>query len=144
MRLLEGWREERGPVEALRALPALSRGEVVVETGDPGAGAARPGRLTVLEKSPERLRLATENPDPTWLFVLRGFWPYRAIFVDGEKATAAPAQLAFSALRLAAGRHQIEWREEAPGFALSRWGPVLFALASAVLLRKRPAEEARS
>lgn len=140
VRLLERWREEPGAVEAFQSLPLLSAGEAVVETGGRASGTARPGRLTVLEKSPERLVLAAESADPTWLFVLRGFWPYRTIFVDGERANAVPAQVAFSAVALSAGEHRIEWREDVPGLAASRWGPVLFGLAAAGLLLRKPAE----
>jgi hypothetical protein len=144
LRLVERWREECGALGALQALPRLSEGEIVVETGRATSGAARKGQLTVLEKSPERLILATECPDPTWLFVLRGFWTHRSILVDGERARAVPSQLAFSAVALSAGGHRVEWREEIPGLTVSRWGPALFALFSAGLLVRKPAEGSRA
>jgi hypothetical protein len=40
-----------------------------------------------------------------------------------------PAQLAFSAVRVPAGRHTIEWTEEIPGWQISRFGPLVWALA---------------
>ena len=134
IRLLERWRETPDAVAALQSLASLSEGEVAVESGRSAAGSARPGRLTVREKTPERMVLETDCPDPTWLFVLRGYWKYRRVLVDGENASAVPGQVAFSALSLKAGAHRIEWQEEVPGLKLSRWGPVLFALGAAGLL----------
>jgi hypothetical protein len=131
-------REEPGAIEALRALSNLSGGEVVVETERASRGMSRPGTVAVLEKTPERLVLDVTSPDPSWLFVLRGFWSYRTIRVNGRPARAVPAQLAFTAVPLEAGTHRIEWIEEVPGLAVSRWGPVLFILIAAALLL-RPA-----
>ena len=130
MRLLTSWREETGALPALGIVPRLTAGQVVIESGVRQLGAARPGRLWILEKSPERLRLAAETPDPTWLFVLRGFWNHRRVLLDGHPADDFPAQLAFSAVRVPAGRHTIEWRELLPGGSVSLWGPVLFVLAA--------------
>ena len=67
--------------------------------------------------------------------MLRGYWNYRAILMDGRPVEDSPAQLAFSAVRVPAGRHTIEWTELVPGLTVSRWGPALFALAAALLLR---------
>jgi hypothetical protein len=137
IRLLTSWREEEKALAALKALPTLAAGQIVIESGATGLRTARPGRLRILEKNPERLRIEAEAPDPTWLFVLRGYWNYRAVLLDGRPAEDFPAQLAFSAVRLSAGRHTIEWLELVPGASVSRWGPVLFVLAGALLLRYR-------
>jgi hypothetical protein len=131
IRLLESWREETGAVQALNLLPLLKDGEIVVESGSRAAGSARPGRLRVFERTPERLSLETVTPDATWLFVLRGYWSERTVFVDGGEAEDAPAQLAFSAVRVPAGRHRIDWRERVPGGRISGFGPVLYALFAA-------------
>jgi len=144
LRLLERWREEPGALDAVQTLPRLARGEAVVETGRRAGGTARPGRVAVVESSPERLVLETDCPDPSWLFVLRGFWTHRRIVVDGASVRAVPAQLAFSALPLSAGPHRVEWREDVPGLAASRWGPVLFVLCAAGLLLRKPAEGSRA
>jgi len=136
IRLLTSWREETG-LPALNAINQLTPGQVVIESGARRLGTARPGRLRILEKSPERLRLETETPDPTWLFVLRGFWNHRSVLLDGLPVEDFPAQVAFSAVRVPAGRHTIEWRELVPGGSVSRWGPVLFGLAAALLLSSK-------
>jgi hypothetical protein len=130
IRLVERWREEPGATQALELVPRLKDGEIVIESGRSGEGSARPGSLRVLERSPERLTLETETLDPSWLFVLRGYWSYRTVTVDGRPAACLPAQLAFSAVPVPAGRHRIEWRERVPGAAISRWGPALFLLAA--------------
>jgi hypothetical protein len=130
IRLLKRWREERGALEAFRAIPGLAAGEAVLETGRGAAGSSRPGRVRVLEKSPERLSLLASVPDPTWLFVLRGFWSYRTVLVDGRPVEPVPAQLAFTAIPIPAGEHRVEWRERAPGWEVSRFGPFLFVAAA--------------
>jgi hypothetical protein len=144
IRLLEKWREETGAIPALNILPHLEAGEIVIESGSRAAGSARPGRLRLLEKTPERLSLETDTEDPTWLFVLRGYWSYRAILLDGAGVEDAPAQLAFSAVRVPAGRHRIDWRETVPGGRISRFGPVLFAFFAAGCLFGQWRRSARS
>jgi hypothetical protein len=49
--------------------------------------------------------------------------------LDGAVTEDVPAQLAFSAVRVPAGRHRIEWVEEVPGWKISRFGPLLSVLA---------------
>jgi hypothetical protein len=137
IRLLTSWREEEGALAALKALPILTAGQIVIQSGATGLRTARPGRLRILQNDPERLRIEAEAPDPTWLFVLRGYWNYRAVLLDGRPVEVSPAQLAFSSVRVPAGRHMIEWLELVPGASVSRWGPVLFVLAGALLLRYR-------
>jgi hypothetical protein len=107
----------------------------VLETGLTGGGIARSGSVAIHEDTPEVLRVETESRDPGWLFVLRSFWTHRTVDLDGRPVEPIPAQLAFSAVAVPAGRHSIEWRERLPGASVSRWGPALFLLAGALLLR---------
>ena len=134
VRLLEKWREAPSSLQAVRALPRQDDGEVVLETEVSRAGAARGGQVRILEKTPEKLTVEAEAADPTWLFVLRGFWPYRRVSVDGLAVEPVPAQIAFSAVPVPAGRHRVEWEETIPGAEVSRWGPVVSVLAAAGLL----------
>ena len=139
IRLATRWREEPGPVEALGRLPGMAPGEVLLETRRSASGAAKPGTLRLIEKRPGRVRLEYDAPEPTWLFVLRDFWPYRTVELDGRPVEVAPASLAFSAVPVPAGHHGIDWREEVPGLALSAWGPVVFlGISAALLWRQRP------
>jgi hypothetical protein len=123
----------------MSSLPLLKTGEIVIESGSRTAGTARPGNLRILEKTPERLRVVAEAPDPTWLFLLRDYFGHRTVLMDGSPVEDAPAQLAFSAVRVPAGRHTIDWKETVPGGRISRWGPVLFVLAAAFLWRRKTA-----
>jgi hypothetical protein len=134
VRLAEAWREEAGPLEAARALPGLARGEIVIESGAARSGTARPGALRVLARTRNRVTIETDTLDPTWLFALRGFCVHRDVRVDGRPAEVHPAQLAFSAVPLPAGRHRVEWTERLPGSEVSRWGPAVFALLVAGLI----------
>jgi len=137
IRLLGSWREEPGALEALRSIPTLAPGDVVLETGRAAAGLSRPGTLKVLEETPERLKLDVFAPDPTWVFVLRGFWSYRTVLLDAREVEPVPAQIAFTAVQIPAGEHRIDWRERAPGWRLSRLGPLGFVLAAWLLARSR-------
>ena len=143
IRLLTSWREETGALDALNALGRLSPGEIAIESGIPVRATARPGRVRIREKTPERVLLEVEAPDPTWLFVLRGYWSYRTVLLDGKPAEDVPAQLAFSAVRVPAGRHRIEWRERLPGWSVSRWGPVLFLIVLVGVLARAPRRDRR-
>jgi hypothetical protein len=138
IRLVEAWREESSALAALNTVPRLTASEVVLETGRRVSGRARPGTLRVLGDRPETLLAEVNSPDPTWLFVLRGYWPYRTVEVDGRPVEAVPAQVAYSAIAVPAGRHTIEWNERVPGLEVSRWGPLLFApLAIGLIARDR-------
>jgi hypothetical protein len=139
LRLATRWREVSGPVDALRTLPGLPADEIVVETGERRSGGARPGKLRIREKSPERLVLETQTPEPTWLFVLRGDWRYRTVEIDGDPVATRPAQLAFTAVPVPAGSHTIEWREKAPGLEATRYGPLagIALLLILVVARRR-------
>jgi hypothetical protein len=133
VRLLERWSEVPGPVEAFRSIARLRSGEIVIEDGASQRGAAAPGLVHVLQRSAERLVVDVEAIDPGWLFVLRAYWPYRSIDLDGKPVEAFPAQLAFCAVPIPPGRHRLQWKENIPGFGLSRWGPVLFGAIAAGL-----------
>jgi hypothetical protein len=134
VRLAERWRETAGGVVALAEIRGLAGNEILVESGAFSTGRARTGRVRIVEKLPERLVVETAGPDPSWLFVLRGFWSHRRVHIDRRPVDVLPAQLAFSAVPVPAGRHRIDWKERVPGGEISRFGPVMYALVSALLL----------
>jgi hypothetical protein len=138
VRLVAGWREESDSLEALRALPSLPPGRIVLETGGSRAGAAPPGELRLESESGSGFAARVRLSAPGWLFALRGHWPYRRVTVDGARVESVPAQLAFSAIPIAAGEHRVEWREEVPGWSVARFGPLVFAGAASALLWRRP------
>jgi hypothetical protein len=137
IRLAAGWIEEPDALHALRQVPKLASGQIVLETGRSAEGTAPAGEVRIRERSPERLILDTETSAPTWLFVLRGFWRHRVVRVDGKEVEVFPAQLAFSAISLPAGRHRIEWEEGFPGWSVSRFGPLLYTAAIGALFAVR-------
>jgi hypothetical protein len=134
VRLVERWTEETSSLPALKSIPKLGPGEVVLETGVRSRATARRGALRIRKDLPELLEVDVEAPDPTWLFVLRGYWIHRTVLVDGKAVADVPAQVAFSAAPIPAGRHHVEWRERVPGLEVSRWGPILSALLLTVLI----------
>ena len=137
VRLVTNWRERPGGVPVLNAIGRLDPGEVVVESGRTGWGAVPAGEVRILLKTAERLEIETRALEASWLFVLRGYWPYRSVAVDGRAATVVPAQLAFSAVAVPRGVHRVVWRERLPGGTVSRWGPALFVLFATLALRRR-------
>ena len=92
------------------------------------SGAARPGDRARPRAQPGAAALSRRAPDPTWLFVLRGFWSYRTVRVDGAAVEArSGAARVHRGARSRRATTAIEWREDVPGFEVSRWGPALFA-----------------
>ena len=72
---------------------------------------------------PSAWRCDVVRAGPGWLFVLRGFWPYRTVRVDGQPGRDRSG--AARVLRGAgpAGSHRIDWREEVPGLRGLALGP---------------------
>jgi hypothetical protein len=58
--------------------------------------------------------------------------------VDGNETETFPANIAFSAVPIPAGRHRIEWEERLPGWEVSRLGPLAFGmiLAAGIVLSR--------
>jgi len=140
IRLAEAWREEPTSLDALHELAELPPGALALETGRRAVGSAPAGTVRVLERTAPRLAIETETAAPTWLFVLRAFWQNRRVTLDGREVETVPANLAFTAVPIPAGRHRVEWEELLPGWRASRWGPVAYgiiALAAGVSGRRR-------
>jgi len=137
VRLLDSWQETTGSLETLRDLTGRVP-SVFLETGGRGSGRLAGGVVRLTEDTPERFRAEVQMPEPGWLFVLRAFWPHRDVLLDGGPVEIVPAQLAFSAIPIPAGRHRLEWSERVAGGTISRWGPVLFLLLiCAIVFRSR-------
>ena len=143
IRLVSRWIEQDGALASAGALPRLKSGEIVLETGRRAQGESPGGIVQVLRNDPARLIVETLSGDSSWLFVLRGFWSFRSVRMDGRPVDAVPAQLAFSAVPVPAGRHRIDWVEEVPGGEASLWGPIVYVLA-AVSLAVRTRQRARA
>ncbi len=141
VRLATSWREEVSAVDAASQIGNVAPGALLLETGRRRDGTAAPGRVQVLRRTPSRLQIEAETTEPTWLFVLRAYWDYREVRVDGVEVETVPADLAFTAVPIPAGRHRVDWQEQIPGWPVSRFGPLLYGAAALFLLaatRKRP------
>ena len=144
IRFVRSWVEAESGMSAFGILPRLPSGGIVLETGRRAAGRGTPGIVRVVSRQPERVVVDTVSTSPGWLFVLRGFWNHHAVAIDGRAVEYVPAQLAFSAVAVPAGRHRIEWRELVPGAEISRYGPLLWAVfAGGLLLRSRMKQRQR-
>ncbi|HEY7574142.1 MAG TPA: hypothetical protein VIB08_03210, partial [Thermoanaerobaculia bacterium] len=141
IRLAEKWREASSAVEAGASVAAIAPSEVLVETGRRAAG-ENSGRVAVRSQSPERLDLEVEPAKPGYLFVLRGYWPFRRVTVDGKPVETFPAQVAFTAVPIPAGRHEVAWEERLPGSPVSWAGPFAFLAVAAVASWRRGARPA--
>jgi hypothetical protein len=139
IRLASRWIEVASGLEALSHVSKAGPGEIVIETGVRRRGSAPPGTVRILKRSASRLVLETDAAAPSWLFVLRGFWNHRRVRVDGREVDVYPAQLAFSAVPVPAGRHRVDWQERIPGWEISRFGPVLYVLAIGWIFARRRA-----
>lgn len=131
VRLASSWREEASAVDAASRIGQIVPGGLLLETGRRGEGTAAPGRVEVLRRTPSRLEITVDAPEPTWLFVLRAYWDYRTVRVDGVEVEPVPANLAFTAVPIPRGRHRVDWHEQIPGWPLSRFGPLLYVVAVA-------------
>ena len=141
VRLASSWMEEVSAVDAASRVGQIPPGGLVLETGRRAEGSAAPGRVEILRRAPSRMEIAVESPQATWLFVLRAFWDYRVVRVDGAEVEPVPANLAFTAVPIPPGRHRVEWQEQIPGWSVSRFGPLLYGIAVLAVLvvpRRRP------
>jgi hypothetical protein len=144
VRLATAWIEEVSAVAAASRIGQLPPGGLVIETGRRAEGRAAPGKVEVLRRTQARLEVETDAPEPTWLFVLRAYWDFRRVTVDGKEVETAPANLAFTAVPVPAGRHRVEWEEQLPGWEVSRFGPALFGvIAIGAVLASRPSQVPR-
>ena len=141
VRLATSWIESPSAVAAASRIGQIPPGGLVIETGRSAEGQAGAGSVEVLRRTQARLEVATDVPAPTWLFVLRAYWDYRRVSVDGREVETVPANLAFTAVPIPAGRHRVEWEEKLPGWEVSRFGPALFGmilLGVALVQRRDP------
>jgi hypothetical protein len=123
--------------DALRRLldPAFDARRTVLLEGAAAASAAsaEPAQpVRVVEELPARTRLEVERATDGWLVICRARYPGWTARIDGADAELLPANGAFSALRLTAGKHAVELAYEPRswtlGCALGATALVLLAL----------------
>jgi tetratricopeptide (TPR) repeat protein len=102
-------------------------------------GRAESARVHLVEAE----SIAEEIGDARLLAYIRNYLGV-ALSQIADHAAEVPAQLAFPAVAIPAGEHRVEWAEEVPGLAVSRWGPALFVLCAGGLLLRTRAGTARA
>jgi hypothetical protein len=122
-----------GEAESVRALKALglrSRDQVVVEDPDRPlpTGAIVEGTARIVREIPERIEVATDSAGPAYLVLADTFDPGWTAMVDGRPAPIRPAYVAFRAVFLPPGRHEVTFTYRPAGFLLGL-GLSLAALA---------------
>ncbi|TAJ11334.1 MAG: hypothetical protein EPO68_14600 [Planctomycetota bacterium] len=122
--------------DALRRLldPSFDARRTVLLEGVGGASTAsgEPAQaVRIVEELPARVSLEAERASDGWLVICRARYPGWRARVDGAPAELLPANGAFSALRLAAGKHRVELE-----YAPSSWtaGCAIGAAALVALL----------
>lgn len=142
VRLATSWIEADSAVAAASRIGQIPPGGLLIETGRSSEGRADAGKVEILRRTQSKLEVETDAPAPTWLFVLRAYWDYRRVTVDGKEVETVPANLAFTAVPIPAGRHRVDWEEKLPGWEVSRFGPALYGMIviGAVLVSRRRTE----
>ncbi len=100
--------------------PAFDPGRAVLLAAGSGGGRDRPPTpATLIGATPERMVVECALDEPGWLLVTDTYYPGWLARVDGAEAPIQRANLAFRAVRLEAGAHQIEFVYQPPWL---RWG----------------------
>jgi hypothetical protein len=87
------------------------RREVILESGTSHPSAAGfAGKASIVRESPGHLTISVEASHPGWLVLVDGFDPGWASFVDGARVPTLRANVAFRAVAVGAGRHEVEMR----------------------------------
>jgi hypothetical protein len=103
----------------------------------PGPSAAAPpsfsGSSWIAEERPDRLRIEAELTGPGYVVLVDSYDPGWEARVDGRKSPVVRANVAFRAVRVAAGYHVIEYayRPRAALLGLSLSGLALIATLAA-------------
>jgi hypothetical protein len=123
--------------DALRAImaPSFELGADVVLSGSPPSAAPVPpsrvpGRVRVLERLPDRIVAETESDGPGYLVVVEAFDRGWKATVDAIPADVERANVAFRAVAVPAGRHQVDLRYRPPVVA---WCAAVSLLAWALM-----------
>jgi hypothetical protein len=117
------WRAAAGLDAAFAVVSAstsrqLLASPVIEGVADHFAGAA-PEPATVKRRSDDEVVLATDSAAPGYLVLADSFYPGWTAEVDGQEEQIEPANGAFRAIRLDAGRHEVRFAYES---AAVRWG----------------------
>jgi hypothetical protein len=120
-------------------------GQVLLPDRTLGGPPGRAGQVQVTDRRADRVRLAADLDRDGYVVLVDAFDPGWRVTVDGRRAEALRANVAFRAVEVPRGRHAIEWvyrpRSVFVGLALSLAGT---GIAVVLLLRGRRDTEARA
>ena len=129
-------RDQAGAAAAVDRLGAAIRDRVIVE--DPARPLAEDaevsGTARVVRDDPERVEVETDSPGPAYLFLADTFDPGWSARLDGRPAPVRPADVAFRAVFVPAGRHRVAFTYRPAGFAAGLAVSLAAALVGLVLL----------
>lgn len=108
-------------------------------TDAPGGAPDEPieGALALTEYSPQRVQLRVGAARPAWLFLSDTYYPGWTARLDGVETPVRRANLAGRAVRVPAGRHEIEFRFEPGSLRLGGFAAAAGLVGLALLLRPR-------
>ncbi len=116
--------------------------EKALSTVTPGGGREAAGRVTVVKETPNRIELSVHSDEPALLCMSEIYYSAWRATVNGNPTEILPANVAFRALELPAGRHEVVVEYASRSL---HWGMTVSALAALcallVLLGPRMAGE---
>jgi hypothetical protein len=89
----------------------------------------RPAMTLAADQPDGRVEVDVDAPRDGMVFMSEPFHPLRAAWVDGEPADTMKVNLAFTGVRVPAGRHRIELRYDPRAYQAGWWMSILAALA---------------
>lgn len=104
----------------LRVLGSDARSRILVEDPDRplNADAEVAGSARIVREIPERVEIETDSTSASYLLIADTFDPGWTATVDGNPAPVRPAYIAFRAVFLKAGKHNVVFTYEPVGFKL--------------------------
>jgi len=93
--------------------------------------------ISAQDQADGRLTARVNAPAAGYVFLSEPFYPEREAFVDGQRVTPVPADLAFTAVPVPAGSHQIELHYAPTSFRLGLGLSGLTVIAWAALSRRQ-------
>jgi hypothetical protein len=123
--------DDRRALTALLAHDFQPEREVLLASGPGGSTAGFAGSSEVRERRADLLRVQTETSGPGWAVSVDAWDPGWRVSVDGRPAVLDRANLAFRAVALPAGRHQVEFAYHPSLIPPALWTSCLSLLAFA-------------
>ncbi len=142
------WREAHGQLAAAAATARSTTAELLrapilegVPTGAPSAVAGAPTPAQFLRDEDEHVALAVDAARAGYLILEDSYYPGWEATVDGKPAKIVPANEAFRAVEVPAGRHRVDFRYHPASFwvgaLISGAAALLGALCLALMVRSR-------